>query len=140
MALAGHILHTLVQAGIAQTDGGVAAEQQLVDLFALLQACQRAVLPQNGGSVAGGAQQPLMACLQSAVAQIQTLVKDLPELFKVAAGAQGNVHQIDGDHALIEAAIVLGLAGLGVHIGSQEAAAAHAGVAVALAVLVHLEF
>ena len=140
MALAGHILHAFVQAGIAQTDGGIAAEEQLVDLFALLQACQCAVLPQNGGSITGGAQQPLMACLQSPVAQIQTLVKDLPELFKVAAGAQGNVHQIDGDHALIEAAVVLGLAGLGVYIGGQEAAAAHAGVAVALAILVHLEF
>ena len=40
---------------------------------------------------------------------------------------------------LIETAVVFGLAGLGVHIGGQEAAAAHAGVAVALAVLVHLE-
>ena len=36
-------------------------------------------------------------------------------------------------------AIILGLAGLGVHIGGQEAAAAHAGVAVALAILVYLQ-
>ena len=139
MALAGHILHALIQAGITQADGGIAAEQQLVDLFTLLQAGQCAVLPQDGRGVAQGAQQTLVACLQGAVAQRQTLVKDLPELFKVAAGAQGNVHQIDGDHTLIETAVVFGLAGLGVHIGGQEAAAAHAGVAVALAVLVHLE-
>ena len=36
MALAGHILHTLIQTGITQADGGVAAEEQLVDLLALL--------------------------------------------------------------------------------------------------------
>ena len=34
-----------------------------------------------------------------------------------------------GDNALIEPTVVFGLAGLGVHIGGQEAAAAHAGVA-----------
>ena len=69
VALAGHILHTLVQAGIAQTDGGVAAEEQLVDLLALLQTGQRAVLPQDRGSVAGGAQQPLVACLKGTMAE-----------------------------------------------------------------------
>ena len=80
-----------------------------------------------------------MAGLQCLVAESQALVKDLPELLEVAAGGKGYIHQIDGDNTLIEAAVVFGLAGLGVHIGSQEAAAAHAGVAVALAVFVHLE-
>ena len=80
-----------------------------------------------------------MACLQCTVAQSQTLVKDLPEFFKVAFRAQRHIHQIDGDHALIEAPVVFGLAGLGVNIGGQEAAAAHAGVAVSFAVFVHLE-
>ena len=127
VALAGHILDTLIQACISQADGGVAAKQQLVDLFALLQAGQSAVLPQDGGGVAGGAQQPLMPGLQRTVAQLQALVKDLPELFKVSAGAQGHVHQVDGHHALVEAAVIFGLAGLRVHIGGQKAAAAHAG-------------
>jgi len=140
VALAGHILHALIQAGITQADGGIAAEQQLVDLFTLLQAGQCAVLPQDGCGITRGAQQPLVTGLQGAMAQVQTLIKDLPELFKVALRTQGNVHQIDGDHTLIETAVVFRLAGLGVHIGGQEAAAAHAGVAVALAVLVHLEF
>ena len=139
VALAGHILHALIQTGIAQTDGGVAAEQQLVDLFALLQSGQCAVLPQNGSGIAGSAQQSLVPCLQCAVAQGQTLVEDFPELLKVALGGECHIHQIDGDNALIESAVVLGLAGLGVHIGGQEAAAAHAGVAVAFAVFVHLE-
>ena len=139
VALAGHILYALIQAGVTEADGGVAAEEQLVDLLALLEAGQCAVLPQDGGGVAGGAQQALVAGLQSTVAEGQTLVKYLPELIKVAAGAEGHVHQVDGHDALIEAAIILGLAGLGVNIGGQEAAAAHAGIAVALAILVYLQ-
>ena len=47
VTLSGHILHTLIQAGVTQADGGIAAEQQLVDLFTLLQAGQCAVLPQD---------------------------------------------------------------------------------------------
>ena len=120
--------------------GALELKEQLVDLLALLQAGQCAVLPQNGGGIAGGAHQALMAGLQCLVAESQALVKDLPELLEVAAGGKGYIHQIDGDNTLIEAAVVFGLAGLGVHIGSQEAAAAHAGVAVALAVFVHLQF
>ena len=138
VALAGHILHTLIQTSVAQADGGVAAKEQLVDLLALLQAGQCAVLPQNGGGIAGGAHQALMAGLQCLVAESQTLVKDLPELLEVAAGGKGYIHQIDGDNTLIEAAVVFGLAVL-IHIGGQEAAAAHAGVAMALTVFVHLE-
>ena len=38
VALAGHILHALIQTSVAQADGGVAAKEQLVDLLALLQA------------------------------------------------------------------------------------------------------
>lgn len=53
VALAGHILHALIQTSEAQADGGVAAKEQLVDLLALLQAGQCAVLPQNGGGIAG---------------------------------------------------------------------------------------
>ena len=80
-----------------------------------------------GAASLGGAHQALMAGLQCLVAESQALVKDLPELLEVAAGGKGYIHQIDGDNTLIEAAVVFGLAGLGVHIGSQEAAAAHAG-------------
>ena len=67
-----------------------------------------------------GTQQALVAGLQSTMAEGQTLVKDLPELIKVAAGAEGHVHQVDGHDALIEAAIILGFAGLGVNIGVRK--------------------
>ena len=80
-----------------------------------------------------------MTALQRLMAQLQTLLKNLPELRHVSAGGQRHIHQVDGDDALIEAAVVLGLVGFRVNIGGQEGAAAHAGVAVALAVLIHLQ-
>ena len=137
VAFAGHIFAALIQACVTQADGGVTAVQQLVDGFALLQAGQGAVLPQDGGGVAQGALQAVVAAHQGLVAQLQALVKDLPELIKVAAAGQGHIHQVDGDNALVEAAVILGFAVL-VHVGGQEAAATHAGEAMALAVFVHL--
>ena len=104
----------------------------------LLQPGQSAVLPQDGGRVGQGALQPLVAAHQRPVAQLQPLVEHLPELLAVAAGGEGHVHQIDGHHALVEPAVVLGLSGLWIHVGGEEGAAAHAGVALALPVLIHL--
>ena len=79
-----------------------------------------------------------MALHQRAVAQFQSLIEDLPELFDVAAGGQRHIGQVDGDHALVEAAVILRLA-VFIDIRGQEAAAAHAGIAVTLAVFVDLE-
>ena len=145
MALAGHVLHAFIQARVAQRNGGIAVEQQFVNGFALFQPGQRTVLPQNGGGVGGGALEPLMAALKGPVAQLQTILKNLPELVQIAAGGQCHVRQVDGDHALIEAAVVLVLAGLvilgvgnvadtrvGEAVRRQEGAAAHAGIDVAL--------
>ena len=80
VALAGHVLHALVEAGVAQGDGGVAVVEQLVDGLALLQPGAGAVLPQDGGHVGEGALQPVVAAHQGPVAQLQPLVEDLPEL------------------------------------------------------------
>ncbi len=140
VALSGHVLHALVKPGVAQGDGGIAAIEELVNGLPLFQAGAGAILPQDGGHVGGGALQALVAAQQGPVAQLQPLVKELPEFLDVPAGAQGHVGEIDGDHALVEPPVVLGFPGLRVHVGRQEAAAAHAGVAVALAVLVHLQF
>ena len=144
VALAGHILAALVQARIAQADRRVAAVQQLVDGLALLQAGQGAVLPQDGRCVGQRALQTVVAALQGAVAQLKALVKDLPELIHVAARGQRHVGQVDRHNALVEPAVILGLARLVVlgaghvvpavarTVGRQEAAAAHAGVHVAV--------
>ena len=72
------------------------------------------------------------------MAQLHALVEDLPELFDIAARGQGNIRQVYRHDALIEAAVILGLAVL-VDIGRQEAAAAHAGVAVPIAVSIDLQ-
>ncbi len=81
--LAGHVLDALIQTGIAQADGGIAAHEQLVDRLALLQAGQRAVLPQNGRGIRKRAHQALMTAQQGAMAQLEALVEDLPELVQV---------------------------------------------------------
>ena len=44
--------------------------------------------------------------------QLQPLIKQLPEPVKVSAGGKGRIHQVDGDNALIEPAIIPVLAGL----------------------------
>ena len=51
-----------------------------------LSLAQRAVLPQNGRRVGERALQALVTAAQRAVAELQTLFKDRPELFNVAAG------------------------------------------------------
>ena len=137
VALAGHILAALIQARIAQTDRGIAAVEQLVDRLALLQAGQCAVLPQDGRGIAQRALQAVVAAHQGLMAQLKALVKQLPELVKIAAAGQCHIHQIDRDNALIEAAVIFGLAVL-VQIGGQEAAAPHAGKAMAFAVGIDL--
>ena len=109
----------------------------LVDLFSLFQAQQGSVLPENGRGVGQGSGQALMAALEGPVAELHALVKDFPEFVHIAACGQADIHQVHGDDALVEAAVVFGLSVL-VHIRSQEASAAHAGVAVALAVFVDL--
>ena len=99
----------------------------------------------NGGHVGESALQPIVPAHQGPVAQLQPFVKDLPELVQVAAGGQGHIGQIDGHHALIEAAVVLVLArliiagvcdvadaGICEAVRRQEGAAAHAGIHIAL--------
>ena len=145
VALAGHVLHALVEARVAQRDGGVAAIEELVDLLALVETGQRAILPEDGCGVGEGAAEAVVTAAQGAVAELEALVEDLPELVHVAIGGEGNVRQVDGHDALVEAAVVLGLArlvvlGLG-HVviavaravRREERAAAHAGVHVAVA-------
>ena len=144
VALAGHILAAFVQARVAQTDGGVAAVQQLVDRLAFLQAGQRAVLPQDGRGVGQGALETVVAAHERGMAQVEPLVKNLPEAVKIAAGGQRHIDQVDGDDALVEAAVVFRLAVIVFGVGDivpavaaavrrEEAAAAHAGVHVAVA-------
>ena len=135
--LADEAVDALPQTGVAERQRRIAAVQELIDGLALLEASKRAVLPQDRRGIRHGAGQALVAALQRAVAQLHTLIEDLPKLIHIALRAQTDVHKVDGDNALVEASVVFRLAFL-INIGGQEAAAAHAGVTVTLAVLVDL--
>ena len=78
-----------------------------------------------------------MAALQRAVAELHALLEDAPEALHVPVGRKRDVHEIHGDHALVEAPVVLRLAVL-VDVRREERAAAHARVAVAVPRLVDL--
>ena len=152
VALAGHVLYAFVKACVAKGNGGVTVVEKPVDGLALFESCARAVLPENGRRVGERALQAVVTAAQRAVAELKTLFKDRPELVDVAAGGERHVGKVDGDDALIEAAVVLVLAGdviarvrdiadarVGETVGRQEAAAAHARVHVSLE-LEHLLF
>lgn len=75
-----------------------------------------------------------MAAAEGAMAELEAVFQDLPEAVHVTAGGAGDVDEIDGDDALIEAAVVLVLAILAKTFGirCEEAAAAHAWVDIAI--------
>ena len=140
MAVTSHVPHALVEAGIAQADRGVASIEQPVDGLSLLETGESPVLPEYGSGVGERAFEALMAAAQGRVAELETLVEELPEPVWVPPGREGHVRQVDGHDALVEAAVVLGLARLPVAgvghvvvavaraVGRQERATAHAGV------------
>ena len=132
-----HELGHLVQANVAQGDGGVAAVEQGLDGRALGQAGDGAVLPVDGAGVGVDILQGLVAAHEGLEAQLQALVQQGPELLLVPAGQDAHLGQVQGDHALVEAALKLVVAVL-VLPGRQEGAAAHGREHVALVVLPHL--
>ena len=145
VAVARHVLDALIQASIAQADGGVSAHEQLVDRLTLLQTSEGAVLPKNRGGIRKRTHQALMTAQQGTVAQLKALIEDFPELVHVLMRAQRDIGQVDSHNALVEATVILGLVRVIVQrvghvvksvtgaVGRQEAAATHAGIAVAVA-------
>ena len=76
------------------------------------------------------------------MAKLEPLVEHLPELLFVPAAdtcGASDIDKVKGHDALIESAVIFGLAVL-IDIRRQEASAAHAGVAVSVTVLIYLEF
>ena len=137
VAHAGHQLGHLVQADIAQGDGGVAAVEQGLDGRALGQAGDGTILPVDGGGVGPHLLQGIVAAHEGLIAQVQALLQQGPELVHVPPGQDADLGQVQGDHALVEAALELIVAIL-ILPGGQEGAAAHGGEHVALVVLPHL--
>ena len=89
---------------------GITAVKQAVNGLAFFQPRQRAVLPEDRRRVGKGSFQTVVTAHEGAVAQIQTLVEDLPELLHIAAGRKGHIRQVDGHYALVETAVELVLA------------------------------
>lgn len=132
--LADELVHALPQSGIAERNGGISAVQQLVYLLALFESCERAVLPQYGRGVGQRAFQTLVTRLERAVAQLETVVEYLPEFVEIASARRAcDVDEVYGHDALVEPAVILGFAVL-VHVRREEGAAAHARIALAVAV------
>ena len=96
-----------------------------------------------------------MTAAESAVAELESLIKDLPELVHVLLGGAGHVDEIDGNDALVETAVVFVLS-VDVISGSgfvvivaetfrytfvvrcEEASASHAGIHITVLVFLHL--
>ena len=132
-----HQLGHLVQADIAQGDGGVAAVEQRLDGGPLGQAGNGAVLPVDGAGVGAHVLQGVVAAHEGLEAQLEPLVQQLPELLLIPPGQDADLGQVQGDHALVEAALELVVPIL-VLPGGEKGAAAHGGEHVALVVLPHL--
>ena len=142
--LADHREDALPEPRVAERDRRVAAVEELVDLLALVEAREGSVLPENRRRVGGRPFQALMAAAEGAVAELAALVEEAPELLHVAVRGKRDVDEVDRDDALVEAAVVLRLAGLVVlgardvavavarAVRREERAAAHARVRVAV--------
>ena len=137
VADAGDQLGELIQADVAQGDGGVAAVEQGLDGRPLGQAGDGPILPVDGGGVGPHLFQGVVPAHDGLKAQVQPLLQKGPELVLVAAGQNADLRQVQGDHALVEPALKLVIALL-VLPGGQEGPAAHGGEDVALVVLPHL--
>ena len=140
MRYAGHITCTLTQSRISQRNGGISAKQQLVNRLTLLQARQCTILPQNRSHIGRRSKKSLMSAHQCTVAKLKTLIHNLPELIHISLGRTCHIHQIDRNNSLVETSVVLRLICLRIHIWCQETPAAHAGITMSLAILVHLQF
>ena len=139
MRLAGHAHTHLIETCVTQADCAVVVIEQTVDLLAFFQAGYGAVLPEDGRDVRDSSQQSLMAAAQGTVAELQAVFQDLPELVHISIRGAGDVDEVDGDDALIEASVVFVLSVLtqADGVGGKEGPAAHAGIDITVFVLLH---
>lgn len=92
------------------------------------------MLPEDRGYVGNGAQKSFVTAAESPVAKFKTVFKDFPEFIHISFCRAGYVYQIQCDNALVETAVIFMLAIFTktFRVGGEEAAAAHAGVYVAV--------
>ena len=78
----------------------------------------------DGGNIAGHAHQRIMTTHQCFVAELQTLVEDLPEYVLIAMCDDTHLGQVQGYNTLIETSLELVVA-ICILPGREEAPAAH---------------
>ena len=136
--LARHVSYAFAKTCIAKWYGGISAEQELVDSFALFKPCQCTVLPKNRRNVWRSAFKSFVTEHQRTSAKLKSFIKYLPELIHILIWRAGNVHKVYCNNALIESAVIFRLA-VFVKICCKEASAAHARVALTIAILVYFK-
>lgn len=97
-----HHLGGLIQANVAQGDGGVAAVEQGLDRGSLGQPGDGAVLPVDGAAVRSHLLQSLMPAHQGVKAKLQPFFQDSPELILVSIGQERNLGQVEGHNTLVD--------------------------------------
>ena len=134
-----HSYAHFIEACVAEGNGAVIIEEQFINGFAFFQTGKSAVLPEDGGYVGNGAQKSFVTAAESPVAKFKTVFKDFPEFIHISFCRAGYVYQIQCDNALVETAVIFMLAVFTktFRVGGEEAAAAHAGVYVAVFVFLH---
>ena len=139
VGLACHAHAHLIETCVAQADRAVVVVEQTVDLLTFFQACDGTVLPEDRGDIGDSAEQSFMAAAQGAVAELQALLQNFPELVHISVRGAGDIDEIDGDDALVKASIVLVLAVFAQAHGvrGQEGPASHTGINIAVFVLLH---
>ncbi len=80
-----------------------------------------------------------MSAHKSTMAQFKTFIEYLPEFFYISARRQRDIGEIQCDNTLVESSVILRQVRLRIDIRSQERAASHAGVAMALTVFIYLQ-
>ena len=91
----------------------------------------------DGRDVALGAEQGAVAAHERLAAELEPLVEQLPELVLIPLGDDADLREVDGDDALVEAALEL-IVALFVLPRGEERAAPHGAEDVALVDLAHL--
>ena len=104
----------LVQADVAQRNGGTLVAEELVDVVVGAEASEGTIAEQGRRVDRGGLLAAHDAELQRLVRNFHALVEQLPEAVLVAVGFKGDTRHVDGDDAEVHAAVLDILAGLGV--------------------------
>ena len=102
MGFACHVFHTFVQSCITERYCGISAVEQFVDRLALLQPCKSSELPEDRRRIGERAFQSVVPAHESAVAQIQSVIKNLPEFIHISSGRKCYVHKVDRHNSLVE--------------------------------------